>query len=247
MSGLAVFAATFLASAVEGVEAVAIVFGVGTTRGWRSALLGVAAGAAVLAVVVAVLGTALARVPIGPLRLVVGALLLVFGLQWFRKGVRRVAARGLEVDAFDTEADERPVPASGVDWTAFVVAFKGVLLEGLEVAFIVVSVGASSGDYALAVIGGSAAVVAVAAIGVAAGGLVGRVPRSFLILAVGVMLASFGTFWAEEGLGVSWPGGDVAIAALVVLYAIVALLFVALVRRGVLGLTPDQKRRRVAA
>src|SRR5438309_10074505 len=137
MTGLwAVLITTFLASAVEAIEMVTIVVGVGATRGWRSTLIGAASGFGLLAVVVVVLGAALSRVPIGPLRLIVGALLLTFGLQWFRKGIMRVAARGLAgIGGHDpTETAEWTEP--GMDWTAWFLAFKGVVLEGLEVAFI---------------------------------------------------------------------------------------------------------------
>src|SRR6202521_4078908 len=145
MTGLwAVLITTFLASAVEAIEMVTIVVGVGATRGWRSTLIGAASGFGVLAVVVVVLGAALSRVPIGPLRLIVGALLLVFGLQWFRKGVMRVAARGLAGMRAGTVDEEAEWTGPGFDWTAFALAFKGVLLEGLEVAFIVVTFGAAS-------------------------------------------------------------------------------------------------------
>jgi uncharacterized membrane protein len=120
---------TFLASSVEAIEMVVIVLGVGATRGWRSTVLGAAAGFAVLAVIVAVLGAALAAVPIGPLRVIVGALLLLFGLQWFRKGIARVAARGL-AGVSEQGVEDDDVPAAGIDWVAFVLSFKGVLLEG---------------------------------------------------------------------------------------------------------------------
>src|SRR5215472_4515532 len=142
MSNAAAFVliTTFLASAVEAIEMVTIVVGVGATRGWRSTLIGAAAGFGVLAVVVVVLGAALTRLPIGGLRLVVGGLLLVFGLQWLTKGVRRVAARGLAGYSQEFDDEER-WRGAGMDWTAFLLAFKGVVLEGLEVAFIVVTFG----------------------------------------------------------------------------------------------------------
>lgn len=227
----AVFIATFLASAVEAIEMVTIVIGVGATRGWRSTVLGAAAGFAVLAVVVVVVGAALTKIPIGPLRLVVGALLLVFGLQWFRKGVIRVAARGFAGyhPAAVEESEEWTGP--GVDWTAFVVAFKGVFLEGLEVAFIVVSFGATANQYRVAAAAGIAAIVVIGIAGFAAKGSVTRIPRSVLQLIVGVMLTTFGTFWALEGLGVEWPFGDAAIVGLLFLYAATAATYVALERR----------------
>src|SRR5256714_8120038 len=147
MTGLwAVLITTFLAAAVEAIEMVTIVVGVGGTRGWRSTLIGAASGFGVLAVVVAILGAALSVVPIGPLRLIVGALLLVFGLQWFRKGVMRVAARGLAGIGMHPEDEPPEWDGVGFDWTAFVLAFKAVVLEGLEVAFILVSFRANAGQ-----------------------------------------------------------------------------------------------------
>jgi uncharacterized membrane protein len=222
---------TFLASAVEAIEMVTIVLGVGVTRGWRSTLLGVGAGFGILAVVVAVLGVALTAIPIGPLRVLVGTLLLLFGLQWFRKGIVRVAARGLAGYQGHADLHEEPVPESGVDWTAFLISFKGVLLEGLEVAFIVVTFGATAGRLGPAIIAGTAAVVIIGGIGFALQTVVARIPRSLLQLIVGTLLTSFGTFWALEGLGVQWPQSDADIVALLVFYAAFAIGFIAWERR----------------
>lgn len=223
---------TFLASAVEAIEMVTIVVGVGATRGWRSSFLGAAAGLGVLVVVVAALGAALSAVPINPLRLVIGSLLLVFGLQWYRKGVTRVATRGL---AGIGEPATGPVEHhEGIDWTSFVLSFKGVLLEGLEIAIIVVSFGSSAQQLGPAIIGGAAAVVIVGGLGLAVRHLVAQIPRSLLQLIVGAMLTTFGTFWAVEGLGVDWPSGDAAIVFLLALYVATAAAFVALERRRIL-------------
>ena len=221
---------TFLASTVEAIEMVTIVVGVGATRGWRSTLIGAAAGFAILAVIVAVMGAALTAIPIEPLRVVVGALLLLFGLQWFRKGIARVAANGLAGYHGREPEDERG-PRTGVDWTAFVLSFKGVLLEGLEVALIVVSFGASAGQLGTTIFAGAAAVVVIGAIGLAINPLVSRIPRSLLQLVVGTMLTSFGTFWALEGLGVTWPQSDLDIVALLTFNALAALAFIGLERR----------------
>jgi uncharacterized membrane protein len=229
---------TFLASMVEAIEMVTIVLGVGATRGWRSTLIGVAAGAAVLAAVVVFLGLALSRVPIGPLRLVVGALLLVFGLQWFRKGVMRVAAHGLAGIGAHPEDEPPEWDGVGFDWTAFVLAFKGVVLEGLEVAFIVVTFGAIGNQLGVAVIGGVAAVALTAAVGVVLQRLVTRIPRSFLQLVVGILLTTFGTFWAVEGLGVDWPASDGAILGLPALYVVTGATYIAFERRRALGFKP---------
>jgi uncharacterized membrane protein len=233
-----VFITTFLGSTVEAVEMVAIVVGVGATRGWRSTWLGVGAGLGVLIAVVVVFGLALSGLPIGPLRFVIGTLLLVFGLQWLRKGIRRVAAHGFAGLRMGVAAEPERWTGDGIDWTAFVISFKGVLLEGLEIAFIVVSVGVAAGELSISIVGGVGALVITAAVGALLGNLVRRVPRSVLQLIVGVMLTSFGTFWSLEGLGVSWPLGDLTILTLLLFYAAVALAFIALERRRVLGLSP---------
>lgn len=230
---LAVALTTFLASAVEAIEMVAIVAGVGATRGWRAAAAGAAAGFAVLAVVVAVFGLALTRIPIGPLRLVVGALLLIFGLNWLRKGIRRVAIQGFRGATISALTDdEEDVPAGRRDWTGFVLSFKGVLLEGLEVAFIVVTFGSTSNQLGLAAVAGIAAVVVIGALGLAIQPAVRRIPRSVLQLVVGLLLTTFGTFWAVEGLGVDWPGSDAAIVGLLALYVLTAGAYIAVERRG---------------
>lgn len=230
MSTSSVFVTTFLAAAVEVIEMVIIVVGVGSVRGWRSTWLGAGGGLAILAVLIAALGTALTAVPIDALRLVVGSLLLVFGLQWLRKGIRRVSANGFR-GMGERTASAEGIPVRGVDWTAFVLSFKGVLLEGLEITFIVVSFGATAQELPSAVLGAAAAFLVVASAGVLATGVVRRIPRSALQLLVGTLLSSFGTFWAVQGLGVSWPGDDGAIPALVGWYALAALGYVGLQRR----------------
>lgn len=235
---LPVLITTFLASSVEAVEMVTIVLGVGATRGWRSTLVGVGAGFLVLAAVVIVLGTALSAIPIGLLRLVVGALLLVFGLQWLRKGVMRVAARGLAGIKLREGQEPSEAMTDGFDWTAFVLAFKGVVLEGLEVAFIVVSFGANANQLGVAIDGGVAAVLVVGAIGLALQRAVTRIPRSLLQLVVGILLTTFGSFWALEGLGVEWPAGDGAILGLLAVYLLTALTYITLERRRAFGLQP---------
>jgi Ca2+/H+ antiporter, TMEM165/GDT1 family len=236
---VAVLIATFLAAGVEAIEMVTIVVGVGATRGWRSTWIGSAAGFGVLAVVVAVGGLALQAVPIGPLRLVVGALLLTFGLQWFRKGVMRVALRGFAGIGGVVHEDETPEwKGPGIDWTAFVLAFKGVTLEGLEIAILVVAFGAGANQLGPATIGAIGALVLFGAAGLLLRGSVQRVPRSVLQLIVGVMLTTFGTFWSLEGIGVEWPGSDAAILGLLVFYGLTAALYLTLERRRVFGLRP---------
>jgi uncharacterized membrane protein len=224
-----VLVTTFLASAVEAIEMVVIVVGVGATRSWRSTLLGAAAGLAGLVVFVAGFGAALSVIPIGPLHLVIGALLLIFGLQWFRKGVARVAVRGL-AGIVGPSYDEHHEHRDGIDWTAFVLSFKGVLLEGLEVALIVVSFGANARQLVPAIIGGGAAIVVIGGAGYAIRRLVMRIPRSLLQLVVGVMLTTFGTFWALEGMGVDWPGSDAALPVLLAVYALTAAVYLSLER-----------------
>jgi uncharacterized membrane protein len=236
-----VFVTTFLAAAVEVIEMVIIVVGVGSVRGWRSTWLGAAAGLAVLAAVVLALGTALTRVPIGTLRLAVGSLLLVFGLQWLRKGISRVSAHGFRgMSARSASADG--IPGRGVDWTAFVLSFKGVLLEGVEIALIVVSFGATAQAFPTAIAGAAAAFVLIAGVGVLARGVVQRIPRSALQLLVGTLLSSFGTFWAVEGLGVAWPAGDAAILALVGWYVVAAAWYIGRLRRRAGKLVPQNAR-----
>jgi uncharacterized membrane protein len=236
-SNVLLFLATFLASAVEAVEALTIVLAVGVVRGWRSTLLGVGAAAVVLAAIVAALGPALRLIPISTLRLVVGALLLTFGLQWLRKATLRAGGyKSLhdEAAAFasgSARADSAAAPAGRMDWYSFTVAFKGVLLEGLEVAFIVVGFGSTQGKLGLAAGAAAAAVVVVVAVGVAVRGPLERVPENTLKFVVGVLLTSFGIFWGGEGAGVEWPGSDFAILALVGFVGLVSVLLTQWLRR----------------
>ena len=220
------------------VEALTIVLAVGVTRDWRSALSGVGAATLSLAAIVAALGPALTLIPIDTLRLVVGALLLVFGLQWFRKGVMRVAAHGLAGIRLNPEDEPPEWSGEGFDWLAFVLSFKGVVLEGLEVAFIVVSFGANANQLGVAVIGGVGAVVVIGAICLVLHGPVSRIPRSLLQLVVGILLTTFGTFWSLEGIGVEWPAGDGAILGLLALYLLTAATYITIERRRVLGFNP---------
>ena len=220
-----VFVTTYLASTVEAIEMVAIVVGVGATRGWRSTWFGVIAGLAILAAIVVVFGLALSSVPIGPLRMVIGVLLLVFGLQWLRKGIRRVAAHRLTGTQIPATEESEQWQGPGVDWTAFVLALKGVVLEGLEIAFIVVSVGLAAGEMPAAIVGGGSALIVTAALGGAASAVVNRIPRSVLQLVVGLMLTTFGTFWSLEGMGVQWPAGDLSLLPLLAFYALIAFIY----------------------
>ncbi len=239
MNSLALVLTVFVACAVEAVEALTIVLAAGLTREWRSTLQGMAAALAVLAVAVAVIGPALTLVPLTALRLVVGALLAVFGLQWLRKAILR--ASGYK-DLHDEGAIyARQVAAAqaarvegrrGVhDWYAFTLSFKGVLLEGLEVVFIALTFGANQHNLGLAAAGAAAAVVLVAAVGIAVRAPLSRVPENAMKFAVGVMLSSFGVFWGAEGAGVSWPGHDAALLVIVPAMALVGLGYTALLRR----------------
>ena len=248
MSGVFLFLAAFLASAVEMVEALTIVLAVGVTRGWRSTLLGVAAAALALAAVVAALGPALHQVPIDGLRLIVGFLLLAFGLQWLRKAILRAGGfRALhdEDEIFLRERSDarragRDVRA-GFDWYSFVLSFKGVFLEGLEVAFIVTTFGSTQGDIPLAAAAAGAALVIVAAAGVLIRAPLTRVPENTMKFTVGVMLTTFGIFWGAEGAGVSWPGGELALVGVLGFVTVSSLVLVRLARRRqafVLGVQP---------
>jgi uncharacterized membrane protein len=235
---VALVVAVFLASCVEMVEATTIVLAIGLTRGWRSGLIGVASALAVLAVIVAVLGPALTLVPIGALRLVVGALLLVFGLGWLRSAILRAAGLKLRHDeetAFREHRSEASAvaPSAGrFDAYGFTVCFKGVLLEGLEVAFIVVTFGADQGRILDAGLAAAAAVVVVLVAAVLVRAPLARVPENTMKFAVGTLLTSFGTFWGTEGAGAPWPGGDAALLALIPAVLAVCLGMVAVLRRG---------------
>ena len=238
MSAALLVLSAFLASAVEMVEALTIVLAAGLTRGWRSSLSGVAAATVALAVVVAALGPALTVVPLDDLRLVVGALLLVFGLQWLRKAILRASgfkalhdeeaifARELR-EAETAPREER----AGLDWYGFTLSFKGVFLEGLEVAFIVLTFGSTQGSIPLAALGAAGAIVLVAGAGAAARAPLARVPENTMKFAVGIMLTTFGVFWSAEGAGAHWPGGDAAILGVLAGVILWSVLLVVLLRR----------------
>jgi uncharacterized membrane protein len=236
----------FLASAVEMVEALTIVLASGVARGWRSSLTGVAAAVLALAAVVAALGPALTVIPINALRLVVGGLLLTFGLQWLRKAILRASgfkALHDEDEIFSRELAEAksaaPLFRGGVDWYGFTLSFKGVVLEGLEVVFIVLTFGSTQGSIPLAALGAGVAVVLVAGIGVAVRAPLARVPENTLKFAVGVMLTTFGIFWSTEGAGGSWPGSDAALIG--VLGFVIALSFASI------AILKRKKRTRLVA
>jgi len=243
-SNILLFLGTFLASAVEAVEALTIVLAVGVVRGWRSTRLGVAAASVVLAAIIAALGPALQRIPISTLRLVVGALLLTFGLQWLRKAILRAGGyKPLhdEAAAFASgraEAGSAATPAGRTDWYSFTVAFKGVLLEGLEVVFIVIAFGSAHGQLAVAVLAAVAALVVVVIAGVLARGPLEQVPENTIKFAVGLLLTSFGCFWGAEGAGVEWPGDELSLLALVAFFGAWSWLLVRALRRRRLAYLP---------
>ena len=238
---LLVFLGAALASAVEMVEALTIVLALGVTRGWRAPLQGAAVALAFLVVLVAVLGPALAAVPIDALRLVVGSLLLVFGLQWLRKAILRASgykALHDEEAAFAAEVSaaraEGRTP-DGVDRYAFVISFKSTLLEGLEVAFIIVTFGGAQKNVGLAALGAAAALIVVTIAGVIAHAPLSRVPENTLKFGVGIMLTSFGIFWSAEGAGVSWPGGDASLLGVLAFVIVLSFGLVAVLRNAVAG------------
>jgi uncharacterized membrane protein len=237
-STVLVVAGAFLASAVEMVEALTIVLGVGVVRGWRSTLIGAGSAFVVLAVLVAALGPALSRLPIDALRLVVGALLLAFGLQWLRKAILRSSgfvALHDEDFAFRSEREQAAAAGTemraGLDWYSFTVAFKGVLLEGLEVVFIVISFGSAQDALGPAAAGAAAAFVVVVAAGILAQGPLSRVPENTIKFAVGLLLTSFGCFWGAEGAGVDWPGDEVSLLGVIAFFVVLSFALVRLLGR----------------
>jgi len=232
------FLSAFLASGVEFVEALTIVLAAGLSRGWRSSLAGLGAATIVLAVIVAALGPALTAIPLNALRLVVGGLLLVFGLQWLRKAILRASgykALHDEDAIFARELAEAKgaehVERAGVDWYGFTLAFKGVLLEGLEVVFIVLTFGSAQGSIPLAAAGAAAALVLVAGVGIAVRAPLARVPENAMKFAVGLMLTTFGVFWSAEGAGADWPGSDAAILGVLGFVALSSFVLVRMLRR----------------
>ena len=230
----------FLSSLVEAIEALTIVLAVASVRGWRPAATGALTGLALLASIVLALGPLLSRFPLPALQLVIGVLLLLFGMRWLRKAILRAA--GViplhdEAIAFAAETEQlrdqaRRQHEARLDWLAGLASFKAVVLEGLEVVFIVIAVGAGRGLLGAASLGALAACLVVVAVGFVIHRPLERVPENTLKFAVGVMLSAFGVFWTGEGLGVPWPGEDFAILAFAALFLMVALCAVALARRS---------------
>ncbi len=215
----------------------------GVSRGWRSALTGLGAATIALAVIVGALGPALTRIPISALRLLVGGLLLTFGLQWLRKAILRASGfKALhDEDAIFAQelADARTATSetrAGLDWYGFTLAFKGVLLEGLEVAFIVITFGSTQGSVGLAALGAGAALVLVVIVGVLVRAPLARVPENTMKFSVGAMLTTFGIFWSAEGAGAHWPGSDVALPFILAFVLLLSFAAVTTLRRKRLAL-----------
>jgi uncharacterized membrane protein len=238
-SASALFIAVFLACAVEAVEATTIVLAAGTARGWRSASIGAVAALAVLAVIVSAAGPAVSHIPLRGLRVVVGALLLVFGLQWLRKAILRASGHKALHDEADLFAKHLAASSGqqvrrrflAPDWYGFTLSFKGVLLEGLEVVFIVLTFGSNANNIGLATIAAGCAVVLVAAVGFAVRAPLAKVPENTMKFVVGIMLTSFGLFWGGEGAGASWPGSEAALLVIIPAIGLFALGLTALLLR----------------
>ena len=234
-----VMTAVFLASLVEAVEALTIILAVATVRGWRPAGLGALAGLISLAVIVVALGPALEVVPLHLLQLAIGLLLLLFGMRWLRKAILRAAGVIVlhdEEKAFAATTAELRREGAGAaeraDWLAGLASYKAVLLEGLEVVFIVIAVSAGRGLLLPASLSALAACALVAVAGLIVYRPLARVPENTLKFAVGVILSAFGVFWTGEGLGIAWPGEDLAIVAFVVLFLATGLISVPLVQHS---------------
>lgn len=236
---LLTFGAAFLGSAVESVEALTIMLAVGLTRGWRAPLLGTLSALGLLAVLVLVFGQLIVtRVPELTLKLIIGTLIVLFGLRWLHKAILRsagVIALHDENQAYAKTVEELRDTREKTDWIGYTLALKGVFLEGLEVVFIVIAVGGTAGGMGVAVIGGLLAMVVVAGAGMVVRHPLARVPENTLKYAVGVILTSVGTFWAAEGMGASWPLDFVSILGLAILYFLASRAAIALIRRPVLA------------
>lgn len=239
--------ATFAACFVEMVEATTIVLAMGLTRSWRSTMAGVGAAVVALAAVTSVAGYAITTwLPESALQLVIGGLLLIFGLQWLRKAILRASGRKAVHDEDEIYREQvaagraEAMPASGLDMFSFVVSFKGVFLEGMEVVFIVITFGVNAHNIPIAVVGAAAAIVIVPVLAAAVRRPLSMIPENLLKYGVGLMLASFGTFWSVAGVGIfrtgerslDWPGNDLAILALLVVWFLLSRVFISILRAG---------------
>jgi uncharacterized membrane protein len=233
MHDFILFISVFLASIVEGVEALTIILAIGTARGWRSTWYGTVAASISLIIVVSLLGPGLTAIPLSVLRIVVGSLLLIFGLQWLRRAILRASGfkpihdeAAIFTAIASASKNAKQIDKYGLidDWYAFTISFKGVLLEGLEIAFIVLTLGSNQGSISLATVAAALAIIAVALAGFVIHKPLTRVPENTLKFVVGVMLTSFGIFWGSEGIGIHWPGSDVALVGVILFVAISAIL-----------------------
>lgn len=255
MSGSALFIAVLLACLVEAVEALTIILAAGTARDWRSALTGMFTGLGLLAVTVAILGPAVTAIPLSGLRLFVGGILLIFGLQWLRKAILRASGNKAMHDEsliFQTELDAARHAAIESrafvpDWYAFTLSFKGVVLEGLEVVFIVLTFGSNQKNIPLASLAAVVAVLLVVVAGVMLRAPLAKVPENSMKFVVGVMLTSFGMFWGSEGAGAHWPGDDASLLAIIPAVAVFALILVAVFRRDDDRLDPTRNNSTAGA
>jgi Ca2+/H+ antiporter, TMEM165/GDT1 family len=229
------FGAAFLGSAVESVEALTIVLAVGLTRGWRSPLYGTVVALVALAVLVLLFGQLIVtRVPELTLKLIIGTLIVLFGLRWLHKAILRsagVIALHDENKSYEDTVKELHGSPLRQDWVAFTIALKGVFLEGMEVVFIVVAVGGTSGGLHIAVAGGLLAMIVIAILGVVVRKPLAQVPENTLKYAVGVILASIGTFWAAEGMGATWPLDLVSVLGIAAVYFGASRVAVMMIRR----------------
>jgi uncharacterized membrane protein len=250
MTGGGLVLATLLAAAVEFVEALTIVLAMGTTRGWRSTLFGVGAAILLLTAITAIAGYALLTlVPETLLQLIVGTLLLIFGLGWLRKAILRASGLKALHDEEETFRAEREAARAagderrlGLDWFAFVVSFKGVFLEGMEIVFIVITFGSSADSIGLAALGAALGGVIVLAAGLALHRPLSRVPENTIKFTVGLLLTSFGCFWAAEGAGVDWPGDELSLLGVIAFFAAFSFVLVHVLRRRRVTLATAEAR-----
>jgi uncharacterized membrane protein len=236
---ISAISAAFLASFVEVVEAFTIILAVGTVQGWRPAIAGTVAGLIALSATVALLGPTLDQVPMQWMQIAIGVLLLLFGLRWLRKAILRYAGviplhdESAAFAAATAKLGKNVLqPRRRLTWIAGITAFKAVLLEGVEVVFIVVAIGVGHGLLWPASIGAAAAGALVLAIGFVVRRPLARVPENTLKFAVGILLSSFGVFWTGEGLGVAWPGSDWALAGFVLVFMVASFFSTWIARAG---------------
>lgn len=239
MSNQLIFIGTFLACFVEGVEALTIVLAIGLTRGWRSTWYGVISALFLLSIIVAILGPTLIILPISILRIIVGSLLLIFGLQWIRKAILRSSGYldiHNEEDKFikkeqEAQKQEKSSSLQKIDWYSFTVAFKGVLLEGLEVVFIVLTFSANMRSLSISVLGAISAILIVIVAGIKLKRPLSLIPENTLKLIVGIMLTSFGIFWSGEGIGVKWFHQDLSIVGLILTTFVITQIYIRLLQK----------------